>query len=157
MSVVRRLGVGEWELYKSVRLESLRDSPEAFSSLYEDAVERSEESWVNQVDASAVGKDRATFVVLDDGVVGVGALYRDSNDPDVGELLQVWVNPEKRGGSVAVDLLDGIFVWVRGNGFLRVKAEVMVSNVRALRFYERFGFVRVESEESSNVILVKDV
>lgn len=53
--ISRRLKMGEGVLYKEVRLASLKDSPEAFSSSYGDALGRSEESWREQADASAVG------------------------------------------------------------------------------------------------------
>ena len=101
MSTIRRLSIGEGGLYRSVRLESLKESPEAFSSSYDDALTRSEQSWHDQADSSASGSDRATFIILDEQTVGLGALYRDENDSSVGELIQMWVAPEIRGGQAA--------------------------------------------------------
>jgi ribosomal protein S18 acetylase RimI-like enzyme len=72
--------------------------------------------------------------------VRLAALYRDENAPDVGELIQMWIAPETRGGWVAADLLLGVFQWAARNRFAFVKAEVMKSNARALRFYEKSGF-----------------
>lgn len=43
--------------------------------------------------ASAVGPDRATFVAIADDPVGLVALYRDETDPELGELIQMWVAP----------------------------------------------------------------
>jgi len=138
---IRRLNIGEAELYKSVRLASLLDSPEAFSSRYEDALVRSDASWREQTDSSAHGPDRATFVVLTDGKpAGLAALYRDDHEAGVGELIQMWISPEFRGGSAAKALLDKLFAWAAENEFDRVKAEVEVGNLRALRFYQRYGF-----------------
>jgi ribosomal protein S18 acetylase RimI-like enzyme len=140
MRLTRRLNPDEGDLYRAVRLEALRESPEAFSSRYEDAVVRSDQSWADQVHASATGSNRATFVTLEGQPVGLAALYRDEKDTDVGELMQMWVAPEFRGGSVATELLLEVFRWAKSNGFAFVKAEVMRSNARALRFYEKFGF-----------------
>lgn len=36
--------------------------------------------------------------MIDDVPVGVGAIYRDGEGSDVGELIQMWVAPEARGG-----------------------------------------------------------
>ncbi len=160
MSITRRLNLGEGQLYRAVRLEALRDSPEAFSTRYEDAVARSDQSWADQADSTATGSDRATFLIIQDRPVGMAALYRDVNDPEVGELIQMWVAPEVRGGSSAHDLLLEIFRWAGSRRFLRVRAEVMRDNARALRFYEKFGFA-VSAEDSiqsdSSIILTKAV
>ena len=156
MSTARRLNLGEGPLYRAVRLEALRESPDAFSSRYEEAIARSDQSWADQADSSSTGSDRATFVILEDQPVGLAALYRDQSDSEVGELIQMWVSPEARGRSAAADLLLVIVGWAGSNRFSHVKAEVMKNNARALRFYEKFGFA-VSADESvhstSSIIL----
>jgi RimJ/RimL family protein N-acetyltransferase len=160
MRVIRRLNFGEGLLYRAVRLEALRESPEAFSSRHEESVARSEQSWADQADSSATGSNRATFVVIEDRPVGLAALYRDEEDPNLGELFQMWVAPEVRGGSVAADLLFEVFRWAGFNGISHVKAEVVKGNTRALRFYEKFGFVASDVgafESASSWLLIKRV
>ena len=161
MKVIRRLTTGEGALYRSVRLESLRDSPKAFSSTYEDALARSEESWSAQADSTASGSDRATFVfVIDDKPCGLGAVYRDNDEVEVGELIQMWISPGYRGSSAAEDLLNEIFHWAALNGFSRIKAEVQKDNKRAMKFYLNYGFVPsgdVSLHSDSSVMLTKSV
>jgi len=141
MISVRRLQVGEGELYKRVRLAALREAPFAFSTTYESALQRSPESWCEQADASAQGSDRATFIAFsDEAPIGMAAFYRDQERADTGEVLQVWVVPEYRGKGVAEALMDAIFLWARKNGFRRVLAGVMRGNQRALNFYLKYGF-----------------
>lgn len=155
MHSIRRLNIGEAALYREVRLEALRDSPEAFATSYESALERNEESWIAQADGSAAGDDRATFLVFDRKPMGMAALYRDANDDATGELIQMWIAPEWRGGKVARELLDHVFLWAAGRDFKAIRAEVAEGNSRALRFYEKYGFRRIDSE--SGVVLVKEV
>lgn len=158
MRVTRRLNPGEGQLYRAIRLEALLESPEVFSSRYEDAIARSPQSWADQADSSARGSNRATFVTLENQPVGLAAVYRDENDPAVGELIQMWVSPEVRGSSVGMDLLHEVFRWASANRLSLVKAEVMRSNARALRFYEKFGFLRSDdSDTESSVLLTKPV
>lgn len=140
MHTIRHLEVGEAALYREVRLEALRESPDAFATSYESALNRDHESWVAQADGSAEGGDRATFVVLADRPVGLAALYRDSEDPFLGDLIQMWVAPGHRGGAVAVGLLDRVFDWASRHGFRSIRAEVTAGNSRAFRFYEKYGF-----------------
>jgi RimJ/RimL family protein N-acetyltransferase len=150
MHTIRRLNVGEAAVYRSLRLEALQDSPEAFSTTWESALGRDDNSWVVQADSSALGSDRATFVVFDDRPIGLAALYRDSGVSPVGELLQMWIAPSHRGGAVAADLLDHLFRWAANHSFTSIRAEVTQGNLRALRFYEKYGFRPLSSEAGAS-------
>ena len=156
---VRRLCKGEGKLYRSIRLEALRESPEAFSASYDAALGREMESWDNQADAAAEGGDRAIFVVQAAEPVGLVALYRDPENPSQGELVQMWIAPSERGGGIAEVLLNHLFEWAAGNSYETVRAEVTDGNQRALRFYLRYGFRKLESAgtETSLVKSIKDV
>jgi ribosomal protein S18 acetylase RimI-like enzyme len=140
---IRRIATGEAALYRAVRLAALLESPDAFLSTYEQAAQRSAESWQAQAGEAAEGRDRAIFLAMTDHqeAVGVAALYRDSNDPETGELIQVWVSPPHRGTKLALDLLDAVFIWASCHDFKQIRAEVTTENTRALRFYESYGFV----------------
>ena len=145
MHNIRRLNIGEAALYRRVRLEALRDSPEAFATSYASALERNDESWIAQADDSATGDDRATFLVLmDDEPVGMAALYRDAEDHSMGELIQMWISPAHRGSTMAAELLEHVFAWAAGCGIQTIRAEVTEGNTRALRFYERQGLRKVD-------------
>jgi GNAT superfamily N-acetyltransferase len=160
MISVRRIKVGEGELYKQIRLRALREAPYAFLSTYASALERSAENWREQADRSAEGKDRATFFAFsEDELVGLAALYRDPDRADTGEILQVWIAPEQRGTGLAVTLLDEVLDWGRQNGFNRFLANVTQKNDHALRFYLRYGFrlFRAASPEIPENLLVKDI
>ena len=141
MLVVRRIGRGEGTLYRSLRLTSLADSPDAFSTTLESAKIRSLESWSDQADGAAVGQDRAVFIALcNDQTVGMAALYRDSEDQCLGEVVQVWVSSAHRGGRVAGEMLDSLMSWARDSGFERLSAWINDENRRAARFFGRHGF-----------------
>lgn len=104
-----------------------------------------------------MGSDRATFLAFSDHIpVGIAALYRDKENVDTGELLQVWVRPEFRGTSVIWDLMDEIFEWAVENNFHEVIAGVTKENTRALKFYAKYGFSTMD-ETPQGVMLVKEV
>ena len=160
MITIRRLQVGEGELFKQIRLRALQEAPYAFPATYAAAIERSPESWREQADRSAQGADRATFIAFSDELpVGMAALYREEDQFDVGELLQVWVSPEYRGTRVIWDLMDEIFRWARENGFRRIIAGVTKGNDRAVKFYMNYGFSMTaeRSPSAGGVYLVKEV
>lgn len=136
---------------------ALKDAPYAFSATYDSALQRSDESWREQAEGTALGTDRATFIVFsDDEPIGIAALYRDKENVDLGELLQVWISPEYRGTSVTRDLIDTIFQWAKENKFLKVIAGMMKANVRAKKFYTKYGF-SILKETSKGIYLIKEV
>jgi ribosomal protein S18 acetylase RimI-like enzyme len=158
---VRRIQLGEADLFKQMRLTALQDAPYAFSSTYDAALQRSAESWREQAERTAQGTDRATFIAFSDDIpIGMAALYRREDTVDVGELLQVWVSPEYRGTSVAWDLMDMIFRWAGENDFRSIIAGVAKVNARALKFYTKYGLSIIDessTNDSDGVYLVKEV
>ncbi|MBK9208212.1 MAG: GNAT family N-acetyltransferase [Anaerolineales bacterium] len=105
MFTTRRIQSGEADLFKQIRLNSLQNAPYAFHPLTIRHYNELLESWREQVESTALGIDRATFVTFSDNEpVGIAALYRLDNQADVGEMLQVWVAPECRGTSVAWEI-----------------------------------------------------
>jgi RimJ/RimL family protein N-acetyltransferase len=161
MISIRRIHPGEGQLFKELRLASLKESPSAFSSTYESALARSPESWDEQADSTATGRDRCTFIAFSNGLpVGIAALYRDGDKVPEGEILQVWVSPEFRGSAVARDLLETTLQWGQQNGFQRVWARITLGNDRALRFYQKCGFALVDPtprDALGYLVLVKDM
>ncbi len=161
MITIRRIRSGEADFYKRVRLASMRDAPYAFTSSYETALARSGESWREQADGTAMGADRATFIVFsDDAPIGIAALYRMADRADAGEVIQVWVDPGHRGTRIARDLMDAVFEWAAGNCFREIIAKITNGNTRALRFYYKYGFTPARGatpDESGCVVLKRDV
>jgi GNAT superfamily N-acetyltransferase len=141
MISVRRIKIGEGVLYKRMRLASLSESPEAFSTTLESADGRRPDSWYEQADSTAVGEDRITVFAFSNGKpVGIAALYREEQNRDSGELIQFWVSPEHRGEGAAKKMLEEIYFWAMQHGFEHLSAWVNQGNERAIRFYQKHGF-----------------
>jgi GNAT superfamily N-acetyltransferase len=141
MNAVRRIKMGEAEIYKRLRLAALKDSPEAFSTTYESALARTAASWSAQVEEAAQGNDRGIFLAFcDHEAVGMAALYRDGDHPQTGEILQMWIASPYRSQGIGKQLLDTIVDWARACRFEELKAQVTGLNQRAIPFYENYGF-----------------
>jgi RimJ/RimL family protein N-acetyltransferase len=161
VKTIRRIQIGESDLFRQIRLRALEEAPYAFSSTYASTLQRSEESWHGQADSTAQGSDRATFIAFsDDEPIGIAALYRLEDQAEVGALLQVWVTPEHRGTGVAWELMDAIFEWAGENNFCTILSRVRDGNTRAYQFYIKYGFSISDEFASSDfdgVCLVKEV
>jgi RimJ/RimL family protein N-acetyltransferase len=55
--------------------------------------------------------------------------------------------------------MDAVFNWAGSNGFKTIRAEVIKTNSRALRFYKKYGFDNSDSNFShdGHLILTKQV
>jgi ribosomal protein S18 acetylase RimI-like enzyme len=157
---IRRIRSGEGKLFREIRLASLRESPSAFSSTYESAIARSEESWSDQADSTAAGTERCTFLAFSNkSPVGIAAIYRNGIHKEVGELVQVWISPEFRGSGVACSLMETVLRWCEESGIRKIFAKINLGNDRALKFYRKFGFDFTPSTAGSfpsSLVLVRE-
>jgi len=160
-TIIRRLKLGEADLYRKTRLAALKDAPYAFSSSYENTLKRSPDSWIEQADESTNGSDKATFIVFsDDKPIGMAALYRIEKQANTGELLQVWIDANYRGSGIAKQLMDEIFNWAGKNNFNKIIAGVTKPNPRAIQFYINYGFSIADNpiqRESGGTIMQMEV
>ncbi len=141
MITIRRIQRNEGLLYKRMRLASLSDSPDAFSTTYEEANRRSLDSWTEQANSTAEGIDRVTALAFyNDEPVGIGALYRDAQEQGTGEVIQFWVDPDQRGGPIAGKLIIWLIKWAETYDYHLLIAWVHAENNRAISFYQEFGF-----------------
>jgi ribosomal protein S18 acetylase RimI-like enzyme len=132
---VRALEVQEWPLYRSVRLAALADSPAAFGSTLS-----REQAFTTQIWQERLTR-RNQFIAEDDGqtcgYIGIVPL-----DPDVAEVVGMWVHPAARGRGVGDLLLLAALRWAPEHGHRKVDLWVAEGNHHAERLYARHGFQR---------------
>jgi ribosomal protein S18 acetylase RimI-like enzyme len=162
MLLIRRIQLGEAELFRCIRLAALREAPRVFGSTYDSALRRTPESWREQADSTACGPNRATFLAFSDEFpIGNVALYRLRRGSDTGELIQMWIAPEYRGRGIAKRMMDIALQWAGNNQFRAIVVKVARNNARALRLYREYGFApakRVLSNDSDDhVVLIKQI
>ena len=140
-AVIRRVTVGDLDVFRAVRLRSLQDAPSAFASTYQDEQSWPRHAWAERVSLLATGFDRAAFLAFDDvGCVGMVACIEDDAGADR-QLVGMWVAPSHRGTCTAAGLVGAVLGWAEDAGAHRVALWVTRGNDRARRFYERCGFV----------------
>ena len=119
----------------------MSDSPEAFGSTYERELARTTLDWQRWL---APG---VTFLLEETGrAVGIVAGQLDPIDPHVVHLMAMWVHPEARGSGGADALVAELISWAVAKSATLVCLDVIKSNIRATRFYERHRFRPTGSE-----------
>jgi ribosomal protein S18 acetylase RimI-like enzyme len=137
---VRRLGPSDLELLKAARLRSLLDASEAFGSSHEREVAFPDEVWTSRLADPASAQ--FAWVGADGEPLGIATFIHDRDDPRVGYLVGMWVDPAARGRGVADRLIDAVVGMAGRVGAAVLRLHVVEGNARAERVYVRHGFRR---------------
>ena len=140
MITCRRATKDDFNLFKEIRLKSLRDSPDAFGSTYETNLIRDDECWIDQLASTTSGPFRNTHFAFEmDKCIGIAALYRQE-DTDSGDIIMMWGEPDHRGSDAAKMLVESLLAWAKNSGFDLIGLSVTDTNARAIQFYANCGF-----------------
>jgi len=142
--VVRPLTNDDWELYKTIRLRSLLDSPDAYSSTYEREYEFADQEWIDRVSGSCrVSQTLPLIAELDGKAIGIACGIVHSEDDDTAKIYQMWVQPDKRGQGIGKLLLNRLLEWAESAELDKVELTVTTNNDDAVRFYRCTGFTNI--------------
>jgi len=132
---VRRARIGDEAVLRDLRLRAILDTPDAFGSTYERELARTTSDWQRWLSPGV------TFILeAGDRPSGIVAGVRDAVESNVVHLMAMWVDPVLRGSGGADELAASVVAWAASEGARTLRLEVMQSNGRARRFYERIGF-----------------
>jgi GNAT superfamily N-acetyltransferase len=134
---VRRLALGDVEIFRAVRLAALQDSPDAFGESLEAA---RQSDWSARTASGSTFTDRAVFVaVVDEQAIGM-VFVRCEEPPAPAFLGGMWVHPQFRRQGI------GRVLVARGLDFLHSATQrsvalwVTTAHKDVLEFYRALGF-----------------
>jgi ribosomal protein S18 acetylase RimI-like enzyme len=135
---ITRLGAGDVDRFREVRLRALADAPKAFASTYEREAAYPRETWAERLTAQGW----VHLLAVDGGgpALGMASGRVDPDPPGTGHLLGMWVAPEARGRGVGVRLIEEVAGWAVGVGLTHLILWVTDPNLAARALYERSGF-----------------
>jgi GNAT superfamily N-acetyltransferase len=79
------------------------------------------------------------------GMIGVSVLAHPIDGAIVGSEVAWWIEPDFRGGSAGVRLLEAAEAWARAMGATRFQMVAPALNPRVGEFYRRRGYAEVET------------
>ncbi len=108
------------------------------------------ELWHEAIEAPRPGT-RGIVAVQGQSVVGVIRIGRDPDEPTVGHVFSLYVDPDSQGGGVGGRLLAEADRWFGNQSLAQATLWVFEANARARAFYARHGWqpdggTRVEPE-----------
>jgi GNAT superfamily N-acetyltransferase len=137
--VVRRFSLGDLALFRDIRLRALEESPDAFGSTLARERAMSQEEWIEGAHMN-VDPNVLVLAVFEGRAVGMAGGYAIPERRNSSALWGMWVDPSHRGGDTAQRLVEEVVGWATEKGMAFLELWVVVTNGRAIRFYERCGF-----------------
>jgi GNAT superfamily N-acetyltransferase len=139
-AMIRRIELNDIEIFRDLRLESLRLEPSCFASSAEDWGNFSDNEWKRRITASAV-----FMAFVESAPSGIIALTRHqgvkvAHRASVG---MVYVRAHLRGTGEAARLMNQVFAHARSIGVCQLELTASSANPRAISFYEKKGFSEV--------------
>ena len=127
------------QAWRAVRLEALTRFPEAFLTTAEEQRARPASE-----DRASLAQGNWRGLTDDDDLAAIAALIpmRYAAAAHRFEIGALYVKEDHWGSGAAQALLDALTDEARGRGALQLELSVAASNPRAIRFYERNGYVR---------------
>jgi RimJ/RimL family protein N-acetyltransferase len=142
---IGQLTPGDAALYRSIRLEGLKESPEAFGSTFEAEFTKPLAWFFDRLSSSVVfGAIRDAKLL---GVAGF-AVRQEDKETHKGLLWGMYVRPDARGAGVARRLVEAVIAHARPHVEL-IQLSVVVGNEQARRLYARLGFAEYGIEKNS--------
>ncbi|HWM74940.1 MAG TPA: GNAT family N-acetyltransferase [Nocardioides sp.] len=134
-SGARVLSEADWQAYRDLRLEALRESPDSFAASYDEESQHDEQFWRERMRGA-----RRLMAERNGEAVGLVGLGIHDQDPEIGEILGLWVAPEARRSRVAWDLLWAVAKQAYADGRRQLYFWVGSDNGPAVAFASTFGF-----------------
>jgi RimJ/RimL family protein N-acetyltransferase len=151
---VRQLTSSDAQKYWALRLEALKQSPEAFSSSYEEAVRR--ENPIDQVIRNFQEEGNYTFGAFENNeLIGMVTLLQEKSIKlkHRANIFAMYVTPAKQGLGVGKSLLTRAIDQAKQiHSIEKVNLTVVASNEKAKNLYAALGFKTFGVEEKALIV-----
>lgn len=143
----------DWQLYKQIRLESLRMEPQAFKSKYSEKADKPDQYWIDKLSDA---NETVLLASIDGEIVGtMKASYRKNGVTDEVIIHGGYVNSVHRRKGVGKKLLSELInKSAKRGGIKKAKLQVKGSQIKARKFYESEGF-SVTSKDAENMLTME--
>lgn len=138
--VIRKLSPDEWELYRSLRLESLETEPQAFGSTLHETLQRPESYWRSRLEDATRDPTRLLlFAVVKGTPVGMLGSF-PHQAPGIVNVISMYVSPSNRRTGVGQKLMESLLRELAGSDITELRLIVHEGQEAALALYRSFGF-----------------
>ncbi|MDB5034703.1 MAG: GCN5-related N-acetyltransferase [Chlorobi bacterium] len=135
-----------WREFRALRLQALKEEPQAFGSSHEGNLAYPDQYWIDRLINVEKGMGDILFAEDNGTLVGLMGNYFPQETPDTAVVVMVFVQPEKRGEGIAGVLLETLLNRLRDRPEIeRAALTVNVEQKAAVALYTRFGFTIIRT------------
>ncbi len=142
---IRLLTSADWQLWKTIRLQALKDSPQSFGSSYEETLRCNDQYFKNMLEKNDV------FAAFDGGdiigCVGFSSL-KSAKTAHRGMIWGMYTSLAVRGKGVAKQLMQQVIKHA-ANSVTHLHLHCATGNTAALALYQQLGFEIYATEPKS--------
>jgi len=133
---IKKLTQEDWELWRSFRLEALKNSPESFGSSYEEELNWSDTDFQN-----TLTKNDIFGIIIHHSLVSCASFYSLNLDKmkHRGFIWGMYTRPHHRGKGCASAIIQAIINHAKSH-VTQLHLTCVTSNLNAVEFYQKHGF-----------------
>ena len=137
---IQRLSPDEGPRLREIRLRSLKDAPDAFSSSWEEVSQWPAERWTTQL------KEMTTLVAAIETAqgsrdIGMVRSADDTKNHQIRWLISMWTAPDVRRAGIGTALIFQLIEHLKLDGAAVLRLDVAKHNTGASALYRRMGFL----------------
>ncbi len=134
--IIKQLTAQDWKIWKELRLEALKNSPESFGSSYEEEV-----IWPDLDFQNSLIKSDIFGVFVDNSLVSCAGFYslNSAKTKYRGVIWGIYTRPEYRGQGIASALIQTIISHAKSH-VTQLHLTCVTSNLGAIALYQKHGF-----------------
>lgn len=140
---VRPLAQADWEVFRSIRLEALKDSPQFFGSNFVRENAFTQTDWHERLS----GDGKAMFGLFDENqIIGLTGIVTDQNDQSqkTALIISSYTTPVYRGKGLSRMLYQACISWAKDQPQIkRITVSHRESNLASKHANQKFGFVEI--------------
>lgn len=146
----------DWKQFKEIRLNALKDAPQAFGASYDEEAKLSDEEWQKSLKNSEASNSLwYLFAKKGKELIGIVAAYTDKGKKveHLANIGSVFVVPQQRGKGVAKKLMEELLKEIQKNPkIIKINLRVSSEQIAAVKLYESLGFKKVALMENELLI-----
>ncbi len=142
---IRLLTKDDWQTWKTIRLEALKNAPEAFGSSYDEEADQSDDDV-----KSYLSRNTIFGAFIGSELVGCAGYFtlQQIKMQHRGVLYSLYVRPTHRGKGIANRLIETVINHAKSR-VIQLHVTCVTSNPTALRLYQKHGFIIYGTEPHS--------
>jgi ribosomal protein S18 acetylase RimI-like enzyme len=147
--IITPLKPDQWQEYKNIRLESLKNDPQAYFAAVLESVQKPDSYWRERlIEAQEGKKSWLLFAKEGNSIIGIiGAFIKEKED--IANIISLYVSVDSRRKGVSKLLMKSMLTVLEKNLTNKsIRLAVNVDQSPAINLYKSFGFQIFEMKNS---------